>query len=213
MAMRILLANRNEILRKALRRALETQRDTEIVGEAIDERSVAKLVVQLRPEVVIMDMAMRDLSGLAPIRRVLRTSPEVKLVALCAGGDGQGDDPKGEGGDACTGRGANALVEFVSAVKAMAGGRARGKPSVPGGFIGKRSRNPGQSGAALTKRESEVLQLVANGYTTRQIAAQFGRSVKTIEAHRHHIARRLQIRSIAGLTRYAIREGLAQLSP
>ncbi|MCY2926093.1 MAG: hypothetical protein NT031_11745, partial [Planctomycetota bacterium] len=131
MAIRILLANRDDSVRRALRRALETQRDTEIVGEAIDGRGVAKLVVQLRPEVVVMDIAVRDLSSLAPIRRVLRTGSEVKLVALCAGGDGQGANPKNVGVDKRTGGAANALVEFGSTVKAMAGGPAPGEPSVP----------------------------------------------------------------------------------
>lgn len=209
---RILLADDHALVRKGLRALLATIPDFEVVGEAANGREALERIRALKPDVVLMDISMPELNGLDATARALCESPELKVImvsvhateahvaaALRAGAAGYVF--KDADGD-----------ELERAIRAVGDGRRHLCPSLSryGGdhdFDMTRAA-PAASAEALSPRQRQVLKLIAEGKSTREIAARLHLSVKTIETHRALLMRRLDIFDVAGLTRHALRIGL-----
>lgn len=212
---RVLLADDHKILRQGLRTLLEQEEDIQVVGEADNGRLSVKLTAELAPDVVIMDVAMPDLNGIDATRRITEAEPKARVLALSMHSDGRyvrGMLQAGARGyilKDC------AAEELTRAIRTVMADQVYVSPGVTGAIVNDYVR---QLSAAevdettvLTHREREVLQLLTEGGSTAQIAAELSVSVKTIETHRKHIMDKLGLRSIAELTKYAIREGITAL--
>ncbi|MBI2940385.1 MAG: response regulator transcription factor [Chloroflexi bacterium] len=212
---RILLADDHAIVRAGLRLLLESQPDLEVVGEAADGRETVQRVRELHPDVVVMDIAMPDLNGLEATRRIKQDDPQVQILALTmheneryffqmihAGASGyvvKGAPPS----------------DFLQAVRSVHQGQAYLYPSLAKKlleeYLSSRARDDREVSDDLTDREREVLRLIAEGKTGKEIAELLTLSVHTVERHRQNIMGKLQLHNRAELTRYAIRKGLIDL--
>ncbi len=215
MTTRILLADDHKIVRDGLRSLLAAEKDMEVIGEAENGRRAVELVEKLRPGVVVMDVAMADLNGIEATRQIADAVPGIKIIALSMHSDRrfvQGMLAAGASGyllkDA-------AFEELANAIRAAERGEVYISPAVAGvvvdGFIHSGPARDSSPFELLTPREREVLQLLAEGQSTKQTASKLGVSVKTIETHRSRMMNKLGMRSVAELTKYAIREGLTSL--
>ncbi len=216
MATRILLADDHKIMREGLRVLIERHPEFEIVGEAENGQTTVKLARELTPDIVIMDIGMPDLNGIEATRRIKATVPRTRIIALSMYYDKRFVFGMLEAGASGYLRKDCALDELVTAIQAVAGNRTYMSPRVAP--AGKKYENPlSRSREAdftrLTDRQREVLQALSEGKNTKQIASALKISVKTVETHILNIKEKLDIRSTAELTRYAIREGLTFLEP
>jgi DNA-binding NarL/FixJ family response regulator len=212
----VLLAEDHQIVREGLRSLLEHEHDIEVVGEAETGRQAVQLTRKLRPEVVVMDIAMPWLNGLEATRQIRKAFPDTKVLILSAHSDEAYVEQVvmlGAAGFLLKQTSSAVLAEAIRAVHQGNSffsfpvfrpltGREQ-KSSVRGGQF-KRNRN------RLSSREVEVLQLIAEGKPNKQVAAELGVSFKTVDKHRQHLMSKLNIHDIAGLTRYAIREGIIE---
>ncbi len=210
MATKVVIADDHKIVSKGLRSLLEKQPDTEVVGEAADGRTAVRLVEKHHPDVVIMDIQMPDLNGVAATREVKRTAPETKIIALSMHKERMFVNEMFQAGADGYLLKECAFEEMPLAIKTVLDGKRYLSPEITDvvidAFV---SGQPlGQMQSVLTAKEREVLQLLAEGYTTKQIASRLYVSTKTIETHRQHIMAKLKLHSVAELTKYAIREGL-----
>ena len=214
----VLLADDHTIVREGIRKLLELDSDLGVIGEAKDGREAVALANKLRPDVVLMDIAMPRLNGLEATRQILKELPDAKVLILSA----HNDDAYIENATKCGAVGF--LLKQTSAQDLCRAIREvqRGKTFF-GSFFAQRVdrfRLPptGRAGqikrkiAQLTPRELEVLQLVAEGKTNKETAAELAISIKTVEKHREHLSTKLDIHDIAGLTRYAIAAGVIESS-
>ncbi len=214
MSARILLADDHKILREGLRVLLESQNGLRIVGEADNGRAAVQLAVQLKPDVVIMDVGMPELNGIDATRQIVRQCPRTRVVALSMHSDGQFVTGMLKAGAAGYLLKDSAFEELHDAVQTVLQGKVYLSPSVTGTIVDGYIRSqPVQSAdiASLTPREREVLQLLAEGKTTKQIAQILQVSVKTVETYRRQIMEKLNTQSLAELTKFAIRVGLTSL--
>jgi two-component system, NarL family, response regulator NreC len=219
LTIRILIADDHKIVCDGLKALLEAQPDMEIVAQAENGREAVKLVQKQKPDMVIMDVAMPDLNGLEAVRQILSTHPHIKVIALSMHADRRyvtGMLSAGASGyilKHC------AFEELVHAIRVVLSNQVYLSPTIAGIVVQElaqsKSSRPQQSTSssnqALTPREREVLQLIAEGHSAREIAQRLHLSVKTIETHRRQMMEKLEIRSIADLTKFAIREGLTTL--
>lgn len=214
MSIRILLADDHEIVRDGLRGMLERRRDMSIVGEAGDGRSAVDQARELKPDVVVMDVAMPKLNGVDATIELLRWRPETKIIGLSM-------HPSRRVVTQMLQAGAKGYVvktcssdELVQAIRSVVEGKTYLSPEIAGGLVEdyvERLSGGASETPVLSDRERQVLQLVAEGKTTKEIAADLHLSVKTVETHRHSIMEKVGIHSIAELTKYAVREGLTPL--
>jgi DNA-binding NarL/FixJ family response regulator len=212
MSIKILLADDHRIMREGLRSLIEKESDIKVVAEAAGGRTAVRLAREISPDVVVMDITMPDLNGIEATQQILSEAPNIKVLALSMHSDdyfvasmlkarASGYLPK----DCAT-------KELVQAIRAVVGGETYLSPKVAGivvqGYRRVLSKSQPTRAPELTLREREVLQLVAEGETSKKIAARLQVSVKTIEAHRQQIMDKLNIRTIAGITKYAIQKGI-----
>jgi len=207
---RVLLADDHKILRQGLRTLLEREKDIQIVGEADNGRSSVKLTGELAPDVVVMDVAMPDLNGIDATRRITEAEPRTRVLALSMHSDGRYVKGMLQAGARGYILKDCAAEELTHAIRTVMAGQVYVSPGVTGAIVNDyvRQLSAADGPATLTPREREVLQLLAEGGSTANIAAGLHLSVKTIETHRKHIMDKLGLRSIAELTKYAIREGI-----
>jgi len=211
----ILIAEDHAIVREGFRRMLELESDLEVAGEAQDGRQAVEMAKQLHPDVVLMDVAMPMLNGLAATRQVMKALPATKVLILSAYGDLSYVTNAMESGAAGFLLKQSSGHEVHQAIREAHQGKTFLSPS-----ISKRldHYDPPSSGRAgmikkateLTSREMEVLRLVAEGKANKQTAAELGIGTKTVEKHRGHLMRKLDIHNTAGLTRYAIYAGVIE---
>lgn len=215
MTIRVVLADDHRILREGLRSILESETDIEIVGEAQDGRETVRLVRQLEPEIVLMDVAMPDLNGVDATVQLKNANVPSKVLALSMHGDGQYVRGMLQAGAAGYMLKDCAAEELATAIRTVMSGRVYVSPDVAGTIVGDYvqhlSGEVTASTPALSSREREVLQLIAEGKSTAQIAETIHVSVKTVETHRKRLMDKLELRSVAELTKYAIREGITSL--
>lgn len=212
MSIRILLADDHGIIRSALRAILEREQGMEVVGEAEDGRKALELARELVPDVILMDITMPGLNGIDATRKIISEFPKIKVIALTihAGSHFITEMFKAVASGYLL---KDCLVdELVGAIRTVHAGGMYTSPEIAGilvdDYVHTLSNGHGSSKPTLTSREREVLQLIAEGKTTKQIALILHVSPKTIEANRLKIMKKLELDSIAELTKYAIREGL-----
>lgn len=215
----LLLADDHAVVRDGLRAFLKTAGDLDIVGEATNGREAVELAMKLRPDVIVMDVAMPKLNGSEATRQILLDNPEARVLALSA----RSDD---EYVARMVAMGAMGFVEkqssgqtLLRAIRAVGAGLTFYSPALTKRLlqVGKKAREEGFSSGrmqpALTPREEEILQLVAEGSPNKQIAAELRISVKTVDKHRQQLMNKLDIHDTAGLTRYAIASGSIECNP
>ena len=214
MTIRIILADDHQIVRLGLRSLLETEPDIQVVGEADNGEMTLKLVQELSPDVVIMDISMPDLNGIEATRRLLIKSPEVKVIALSMHSDSLFVLNMLKAGASGYLLKDCALEELVKAIRTVVRQQTYLSPSISHLMIKDLASTSSGSISAytvLTVRERQVLQMLADGQSTNQIAAALNISVKTVEAHRQQVMNKLGIHTVAELTKYAIQQGLTSL--
>jgi DNA-binding NarL/FixJ family response regulator len=214
----VLLAEDHTIVRAGFRKLLELEDDLEVVGEAEDGRRAVALVKKLRPAVVVMDIAMPVLNGLEATRQILKAVPGTRILILTAHNDDayvKNATKSGAMGFLLKQASARVLSEGIREVNK---GHAFFGPFIAK-LLPERKRKPVEQAGRpklrkgrLTSREMEVLQLIAEGKANKQIAAELGIGMKTIERHREHLMEKLNIHGIAGLTRHAIGAGIIESS-
>ncbi len=215
MTISIILADDHRIFREGLRSLLEQEIGLEVIAEAESGREAVRLTKKLLPDVALIDITMPDLNGIEATRRIVSNCPSTKVIALSMHSDerfvsemlragASGYLPKG-----CT------IKELLLAIKAVLAKGTYLSPAIAGvvaeGFI----RQEGPAGpsafSVLTGREREVLQVLAEGKSTKQTARDLGVSANTVYVHRKHIMDKLDVHSVAKLVKYAVREGLSSL--
>ena len=211
-AIRIILADDHQIVRQGLRMLLEAEPDMMVIAEATNGREALRLAQELMPDVIIMDITMPELNGIEATRQILAGAPKIKVIALSM----NADSPfvlnmlrSGVSGyllKECS------HGELVKAIRIVMKGKTYLGPGISDivikNFLGGWQGTDASVFSVLTTKEREVLQLMAEGKTTKEIAECLYVSVKTVESHRKQVMDKLGIRSIAGLTKYALREGL-----
>ncbi|HTZ19184.1 MAG TPA: response regulator transcription factor [Dissulfurispiraceae bacterium] len=214
---RILLADDHRIMREGLRELLNKQADFEVVAEAGDGRKAVSLSQEFRPDVVIMDVSMPALNGIDAARRIISDNPAVKVIALSMFADKTFVSEMFKAGSVGYILKDCACDELVFAIRAVLKGQLYLSPGITTfvlkDFLQKSFKSKASSSvfSNLSNREREVLQLFAEGKTTKEIASLLNVSPKTVETQRQNIFNKLNIHNIAELTKYAIREGLTSL--
>lgn len=214
MSIRIILADDHAIVRHGLSRSFQQEEDLEIIAEAEDGRSSVKLARELSPDVVVMDIGMPDLNGIEATRQITRESPQVKVIALSMhSGRKYVTEMFKAGASGYLLKNCD-FEELVDAIRIVVGGKTYISPSISDVVVKDYLRGSAEEDSAfsvLTRREREVVQLMAEGKTTKQVALSLYISPKTVESHRLNIMNKLDMDSIAELTKYAIQEGLTSL--
>ncbi len=210
---RVLLAEDHTLVRKALRSLLEAETDIEVVGEAEDGREAVEQVGQLHPDLVLMDISMPSLNGLEATRQIRQRFPEVKVLVLTMHADEEHIFQILRAGASGYVVKKAAPSELISAIQTVYRGDTFLSPSVSRTVVQEYIRwaeaMEGEDDySRLTPREREVLQLIAEGHSNREMAGMLHISVKTVEGHRANLMDKLDLHSTAELTQYAIRKGV-----
>jgi len=215
MATRIQLADDHRIMRQGLRALLEREPDFTVVAETGNGHATVQTAHDRSPDIVIMDVSMPDMNGIEATRRILAANAHARIIALSMHSDRRFVGEMLKAGAMGYILKDCALEELSSAIRAVMNGYTYLSPRITG-FVVKDYLETSAAGdesafALLTPREREVLQMTAEGHTNKIIAATLGVSVKTIETHRRRVMSKLNVDSVAELTKYAIREGLTSL--
>ena len=212
---RILLADDHEIFRNGLRRLINQESDMEVAAEAENGRQAVEILWEASPDVVIMDVTMPDMNGIDAARKIIARCPNVKVIALS-----MYDDNRYVAGMFCAGASGYLMKdctfeEVADAVRAVARNQTYLSPRIASiivsNYLGTVSGSVAATAPSLTQREREVLQLLTEGISTKAITSRLHLSKKTIESHRRSIRKKLKLRSMAELTKYAIRSGLIRV--
>jgi DNA-binding NarL/FixJ family response regulator len=215
MTIRVLLADDHKIVREGLRSILEKEPDIEVIAMGENGRAALQLAGELRPDVAVIDIAMPEMNGIEAIRRIRCETPGIRMLALSMHSarrfvvEALSAGAKGYILKDC------ASEELVRAIRVVAGNETYLSPKITGiivkDYVKRLPESQSTSNSLLSNREREVLQLIAEGQSTKEIAFDLGVSVKTVETHRQQVMRKLHLHNVAELTRYAIREGITPL--
>ena len=212
MSYKVLIADDHRIVREGLRCLLEKEHDINVVGDAGDGRTILQLACDLHPDVIIMDVNMPELNGIEATRQIVNALPTVKIIALSMHDDRRfvlGMLKAGAAGYLIKD---DAFKNLSKAVRVVMAHKTYLSPEIAD-LMADTWRSPSHAMASpdtpvLSHREQEILQLVVEGKTSNQIAERLHISAKTVETHRQQITVKLNIKNVAELTKYAIREGL-----
>ncbi|HLP78435.1 MAG TPA: response regulator transcription factor [Candidatus Paceibacterota bacterium] len=209
----VLLVDDHTVVRQGLNALLRPEEDIEVIGEAENGRIAVQMARKTPPDVVVMDVAMPLLNGLEATRQILKTVPNTKVLVLTSYSDDDCVQQMTEAGVSGYLLKQTAANDLLKAIREVQKGNAFFSPT-----IAKRLRDqcreafangqPVKKNIELTSRESEVLQLIAEGFSNKQIAGELCISIKTVEKHRQQVMNKLNIHDVAGLTRYALSKGL-----
>jgi DNA-binding NarL/FixJ family response regulator len=210
---RVLLADDHQLVRAGLRVLIDALPDFVVVAEVGDGVDAVEAARKLQPDLALLDISMPRMSGLEAAIAIRTASPSTRVIALSMHTSEQHFAAALKAGAHGYVIKDSAVTELAEALRAVAGGHHYVSPRIAGSVMQSLARNlrgeeAGSSEPLLTPRQRQVLQLIAEGRSTREIADQLHLSVKTIETHRAELMRRLDIHDVAGLTRYAIRAGL-----
>jgi DNA-binding NarL/FixJ family response regulator len=217
MPIRVLLVDDHKIIRDGLISLLQKQPDIEVVGEADNGRDAVRLAHELRPEIVVMDIGMPELNGIDATHRLRAECPDAKIIALSMHSNRRHASAMLAAGAQGYVLKDSAFEELVAAIRSVSHDRVFLSERIAGVVVEDLVRRMDQNGDAggpaseLSTREREVLQLIGEGYSTKEIAARLHLSVKTVETHRRQIMTKLDIFNVPGLVKYAMREGLVSL--
>jgi DNA-binding NarL/FixJ family response regulator len=206
--LRILLADDHAVVRQGFSRILASHSDMEVIGEAGNGREAIELAEELKPDVVVMDVSMPELNGIEATRRLMKASPRIRVLALSMHKDSvyvreilragaQGYLLKDASDD-----------DLLTAVRAIGQGQGYISPGVSEAVLSDYRRHVSDPIDLLTSREREVLQLIAEGKTNKEIAASLNLSIYTVDAHRGRIMEKLNLHSSGEIVRFAMRNGL-----
>lgn len=207
--MKIVLVDDHKMLRDGLRSLLERRADMHVVGEAADGHAALAVAAQTRPDIVVMDMMMPGLGGPEATRRLVAEHPDIKVIALSMHSDQRLVASMLSAGAAAYLLKSSASDELLDAIDAVSAGRRHVSRELASALA--LQGDPAHTPAPLSGREREVLQLLAEGLTSKEIAARLGLAVSTVDTHRKQIMAKLDLRTIAELTKYAVREGLTSI--
>jgi DNA-binding NarL/FixJ family response regulator len=212
----VLLAEDHMVVREGFRRMLDLESDFDVVGEAQDGREAVALAKRLRPDIILMDIAMPLLNGLEATRQLLKTMPKAKVIMLSAHNDDAYIANATESGAMGFLIKQTSAHEVCRAIREVHQGKTFFSPAISKRLnqldpLG-RTKTFNQKAARLTSREMEVLQLIAEGKANKETAVELGIGMKTVEKHREHLMHKLDIHDTAGLTRYAISAGIIESS-
>ena len=212
--LRIVLADDHATVRQGLRLLIDEQSDMTVVSEAGDGQSAIAAVAEWKPDVVVMDISMPGINGLNATRMLKERHPECRVVALTRYSDDAYLQELLRAGVAGYVLKQSASIELLQAIRAAAAGGHYLDSTVTGrvtdGFLARDGRKARQAGPSLSERESEVLRLIARGYSNKEIAAQLDLSVKTVEVHKANGMRKLGFRGRIDIVRFAILQGWMQ---
>jgi len=216
MGIRLLIADDHKIMREGLKSLVGKEPDITVVGEAETGKTTVSMAQKLSPNIVVMDIAMPDLNGIEATRKIVKTNPNVKVVALSAHADQHFIREMMTAGASAYILKDTAYEELVRAIREVMKGKKYLSSDIARGVLDayvklSRPLNENPAFVVLTGREREVLQMIAEGKSTKEIAGEVEVSVKTIETHRRNIMEKLDLHSIAELTKYAIREGVTSV--
>ena len=214
----VLLVDDHTVVRQGLRALLNSEEDIEVLGEAENGRQAVMAARKTPPDIVVMDVAMPLLNGLEATRQILKAVPTAKVLVLTSYGDDECVEQLMHAGASGYLIKQTAANELLKAIREVQRGNAFFSPA-----IAKRLRDqcrevftsggrPARKATELTSREAEVLQLIAEGFSNKQIAGELTISIKTVEKHRQQVMNKLNIHDVAGLTRYAISKGMVERS-
>ncbi|MBU2548717.1 MAG: response regulator transcription factor [Proteobacteria bacterium] len=216
MSIRLILADDQNIMREGLRFLLEKESDFEVIAEGNTGRAAVEMAKKHKPDIVVIDITMPELNGIQAARRIIEECPGVGVIALSVHSERQYVEGMLQAGALgyllkdCAGQ------DLADAIRAVVKGQTYLSPKIAGmvveGFVNHLSGQIKQSAAVLTNREREVLQLLAEGKVRKEIASILGISTRTVETHRRQIMEKINARSNAELTKYAIREGITPLN-
>ena len=212
---RILLVDDHQIIRQGLCHLLNDAEDMTVVAEAKDGREAVRLVDEQRPDVVVMDISMPELNGIDATRQIVARAPDAKVVTLSQFAERRFVTEMLRAGSRAYVIKEGAFDELVSAIRTVMGGEIYLSPRVadvvPDDYLTSMMEPQESAFSRLSPREREVLQLMSEGNATKEIAACMALSLKTVETHRRNIMEKLQMYSVAELTKYAVREGLTSV--
>jgi DNA-binding NarL/FixJ family response regulator len=215
MSIKVIIADDHKVFREGLRSLLEKERNIDIVAEASDGREAVRMSHELSPDLIIMDIGMPDLNGIEATRQIISYDPDVKVLALSMHLNIQYVISVLRAGASGYLLKDCAFEELVQAIQSVLRKKKYLSPEITdmmvSEFLNEFPKEDSPVFSVLTERQREVLQLIAEGKTTKEIASLLNVSLKTIETHRQHIMNKLNIRSIAQLTKFAVREGLTSL--
>jgi DNA-binding NarL/FixJ family response regulator len=217
MPFRILVADDHEVVRRGLCALLRNQPEWEVCGEAGDGREAVEKVLTLKPEVVIVDIGMPNLNGLEATRQILKANPQVKVLVLTLHDSDQVVQEVLNAGARGFLLKTDAARDLVAAVEAVRRGKTYFTPKVAAmvldGYLRRENGTAPESPvrSRLTPREREVVQLLAEGKSSKEVAVALGLSVKTAETHRSNIMRKLELHSVSDLVLYAVRNNIVHL--
>jgi len=212
----ILLAEDHAIVRQGLNALLKADGHFTMIGEAQTGREAVELALKLKPDVILMDIGMPVLNGLEATRQILAANPAAKIIVLSAHSDDEYVERMIAVGVAGFLEKQSSGEILTKAIKEVAKGHTFFSPAIAKRMQAKKNQPRDRDGmqrpnaSRLTSRETEVLQLVAEGSANKQVAAELGISIKTVEKHRQHLMDKLNIHDTAGLTRYAISNGVIE---
>jgi DNA-binding NarL/FixJ family response regulator len=214
----VLLVDDHNIVRQGLKALLATESDITVIGEAQSGREAVQLAAKHHPTVVLMDLAMPLLNGWEATRQIMKALPAARVIVLSTYEDEEHIRLAIGAGAAGYLLKQTAAADLIKAIREVRSGNAFFSPAIATRIREQTCRSLSQSEAArpaeieLTSRETEVLQLIAEGYANKQIASELGLSVKTVEKHRQGVMNKLDIHDTAGLVRYAVSKGFIEMN-
>jgi len=213
MAIRVVIAEDHRMVRELLAALLSREPNVAVVGEASNGREAIDMVQRLRPDLLVLDVGLPELDGIEVARRVKKSQPEVKLLALSIHSESRYVQAMLRAGADGYLVKTSAVTELVEAIRVVLQGKIYLSPDVAREALGSDffSGSRAETSTPIGRRERQVLSLLAEGKRSHDIAAQLNISIATVEAHRRNIMRKLGLHSVAELTKYAVRKGLTSL--
>jgi DNA-binding NarL/FixJ family response regulator len=209
--LRILLADDHVTVRHGLKLLVDGQPDMKVIAEASDGASAVQKTLDLKPDVVVMDISMPGMNGLVATRTLRKTLPKVAIVTLTRHGDDAYLQELLRAGVSAYVLKQSAPAELLQAIRAAAAGGqyldSTLTSRVTAGFLGLEGKRISKAGGSITERESGVLRLIASGYSNKEIAARLSLSVKTVEAHKANAMRKLGLNGRIDIVKYAVLQG------
>lgn len=214
--LRILLADDHAVVRHGLKLLIDDQSDLTVVAEASDGETAVRRAVELQPDVVVMDISMPGMNGLVATRKLRELQPNAAIVTLTRHTDDAYLQELLRAGVSGYVLKQSAPAELLQAIRAAAAGRqyidSALTARVTAAFLGKQTGQKAQPSAGISDRETEVLRLIATGYSNKEIASRLSLSVKTVEAHKANAMRKLDLAGRIDIVKYAILQGWLQQS-
>jgi len=211
MSIRIIIADDHKIVRDGLSGLIRTQKDMEIIGEADNGMTAVKLASELSPDIVIMDVSMPDLNGIEATRKIVSAVPNSNVIALSMHSDRRFVLGMLEAGVKGYVIKDSAFAELAGAIRAVSANKSYLSPGITDIVVNAYARDGEVKGNALSNREREILQLLAEGRSVKKISELIHISIKTVETHRRNIKTKLDIKNSLDLIRYALKEGFSTI--